>query len=298
MKRELNGLIVIDKPGGVTSRDAVNRLQSFFPRRTRIGHTGTLDPLATGALVVCLGSATRLAEYVQALDKVYHTRLVLGGRSDTDDADGTITPASGAVPIDDTEITSALAGFVGELEQVPPAYSAIKIEGRRAHTLARRGERVEIAPRKVNIHAIELLEYRWPELVLEIRCGKGTYIRSLARDLGEKLGCGAYVKQLRRTSVGPFTTEGSVSLDDSAAVAYQKILPLGAAVAHLPTFHADAAAIEALRHGQAVRGSGSAREVESRAGDLAIVDVSGALIGVGRLDEQGLIRPVKVFATN
>src|SRR5262245_19826772 len=189
MREAVDGLLVLDKPGGITSRDAVDRAQRWFPRRTRIGHTGTLDPLATGVLVLCLGVATRLTEYVQRMAKTYRSTFRLGARSDTDDADGTVTPFTEAPVPSDADVRACLAGFVGEIEQTPPPYSAAKVTGRRAYGLARRGEDVELAPRRVQIYGIDVLAYNYPLLELEVRCGKATYIRSLARDAGERLGC-------------------------------------------------------------------------------------------------------------
>jgi tRNA pseudouridine55 synthase len=292
MKRVVNGLIVIDKPTGITSRDTVNQASRWFPKRTRIGHTGTLDPLATGVLVVCLGSATRLAEYVQAMDKTYRAKFILGARSDTDDADGTINATPATTRIDEATIRTALAAFTGEIEQAPPAYSAVKIDGRRAHDLARRGETMTIAPRKVNVYSIEILGFAWPELVIEIRCGKGTYVRSLARDLGDNLGCGAYVKELRRTRVGPFTTAMGVVLDEAVAEVDRKVLPPLAAVSHLPLVSVDDAAVEKLCHGNPIEVPASI--VQPAGIEAAILNEGGTLIGVGCID-GGKLRPVKIL---
>jgi tRNA pseudouridine55 synthase len=247
-----DGLLVLDKPGGVTSRDAVDRAARWFPRRTRIGHTGTLDPLATGALVLCLGAATRLAEYVQAMRKTYRAGLRLGARSDTDDADGVVTPAAGATPPDAAAVAACVAGFVGEVAQTPPAYSAAKTAGRRAYDLARQGQSVELRPRVIQIYGIDIIEYAYPRLELEIHCGKGTYVRSLARDLGERLGCGALVQALRRTRVGPFTAEDSVTLEAGAEAARGRLLPVEAAVAELPRVTLSDEQARRLCQGQAV----------------------------------------------
>ncbi|HJZ54556.1 MAG TPA: tRNA pseudouridine(55) synthase TruB, partial [Gemmataceae bacterium] len=186
----MNGLLVIDKPGGMTSRDVVNRVQKWFPRKTKIGHTGTLDPLATGVLVVCVGAATRLADFVQGMGKTYASRFRLGTTSTTDDADGEVTANPAAVPPSCEQIDAAIPAFLGNIEQVPPAFSALKVAGERAHDLARQGKDVALAARTVRIGAIRVLGYEWPWLDVEIDCGKGTYIRSIARDLGTKLGCG------------------------------------------------------------------------------------------------------------
>jgi tRNA pseudouridine55 synthase len=229
-----NGLLVIDKPGGMTSRGAVNRVQGQLPRGTRIGHTGTLDPLATGVLVLCLGSATRLAEYVQDMPKTYRAGLLLGQRSDTEDADGTITPVEGVQPPAAATLGVALQAFVGEIDQVPPAYSAAKLGGRRAYDLARRGQTVTLEARSVRIYSIDLLNYDYPRFEIEVHCGKGTYIRSLARDLGERLGCGALIDSLRRTRVGPFKVEDAVGVNASTSVLRQQLRPIAEAVADLP----------------------------------------------------------------
>jgi tRNA pseudouridine55 synthase len=222
----MNGLLVIDKPGGMTSRDGVNQVQRWFPRRTKIGHAGTLDPLATGVLVLAVGSATKLVERIQQMGKVYRTRLRLGATSDTDDADGTITPVSAAIPPTIDQVRAALPAFVGRIEQVPPAYSAIKVGGARAYDLARGGKDVALAARPVDVYAISLLGYDWPYLDLEIECGKGTYVRSIGRDLGAKLGCGALVQTLRRTRVGPFTAEQGVGIDVLPEVGRGRLLPV------------------------------------------------------------------------
>lgn len=286
-----HGLLVLDKPGGLTSRDAVNRAQRWFPRGTKLGHTGTLDPLATGVLVLCVGAATRLAEYVQRMEKEYSAGIRLGARSDTDDADGTLTPAMVESPPDRAAVERALREFIGEIEQVPPAYSAAKVTGQRAYDLARRGEDVSLQARPVHIYAITVLAYEYPHLKLDVRCGKGTYIRSLARDLGERLGCGGYIETLRRTRVGPFTAEAAVSLDVVVAEARARLLPAAAAVAELPRLELSAEEIARLRQGQAVRlpPARAAPELE-----VAVFDTKGALLAVACV-EGAQVRPVKVL---
>jgi tRNA pseudouridine55 synthase len=245
-------LLVIDKPGGITSRAALDRAQRWFPRGTALGHTGTLDPLATGVLVLCVGRATRLAEYVQRMSKTYDAVFHLGATSDSDDADGTITPhAVSEVPSREA-VEEALRGFLGAIEQVPPAYSAAKVAGQRAYALARRGRAPELAPRRVQVHRIAVMDYPYPRLALRIDCGKGTYIRSLARDLGARLGCGAYVEWLRRTRVGPFAAAAAITPEASAEEALAHLLPLSAAVAELPSVTLADDDIVRLRHGRRV----------------------------------------------
>ena len=201
---DLAGLLVIDKPTGMTSRTAVDRASGWFPRKTRIGHTGTLDPLASGVLVLCIGLATRLTEYVQCMSKVYRAGVTFGASSNTDDAEGAVTPTPHVLVPARQDVERALASFVGAIQQVPPAYSAAMVSGRRAYDLARQGKEVSLTPRTVVVHAIDVLGYEYPHLEIEVRCGKGTYIRSLARDLGEELGCGGFIASLRRLAVGCF----------------------------------------------------------------------------------------------
>jgi tRNA pseudouridine55 synthase len=289
-----HGLLVLDKPAGMTSRAALDRAQRWFPRRTRIGHTGTLDPLATGVLVLCLGSATRLTEYVQDMAKTYRSDLLLGATSDTDDADGTITPRTGVTPPDRETVLAAVRDFVGEIEQVPPAYSAAKVSGRRAYDLARQGEDVTLAPRRVHVHGIDVLAYEYPHLAVEVRCGKGTYIRSLARDLGDRLGCGGLVRTLRRTRVGPFAADDAVTLEATAETARERLLPLSAAVAELPRLSLEASAANRLCHGQALP---LGRLPGAVAGErVAVFDDAGGLVGVALVDHrEGLLRPEKIL---
>lgn len=222
----MDGFLVIDKPGGMTSRDVVNVAQRWFPRKTKIGHTGTLDPLATGVLVLCVGAATKLADRVQAMGKTYRTRILFGFTSTTDDADGQLTPTAASDVPTEAAIRELLPQFVGEISQVPPAVSALKIAGQRAYDLVRRGTDVKLEARIVRVDAIRLLGYEWPHLDLEIDCGKGTYIRSIARDLGEKLGCGGLVQTLRRTRVGMFAVDDGIDVDVTPEMAISKLQPV------------------------------------------------------------------------
>ncbi len=285
-----HGLLVLDKPAGITSRDAVDRAQRWLPRGTRVGHTGTLDPLATGVLVLCLGAATRLAEFVQDMAKIYRAVVRLGGRSDTDDADGTITSIDVTSPPDRAAVEQALRGFIGDIEQVPPAYSASRVSGRRAYDLARHGREVDLAARPVHVYAIDVLAYEYPRLEIEVRCGRGTYIRSLARDLGQRLGCGGFIVALRRTRVGPFTVEDAVSLDADAAIALARVLPPSAAVSELPRVVLADRAVAKLRQGQTV----SALPMD--AAKVAVFDAHGALVAVAHVESaSGLLHADKVL---
>lgn len=281
----MNGLLVIDKPGGMTSRDAVNRVQRWFPRKTKIGHTGTLDPLATGVLVVCIGAATRLADYVQAMGKSYASRFRLGATSTSDDADGAVTETPNAPIPTREQIDAALPRFVGVIQQLPPSVSALKIDGRRAHDLARKGEEVVLAPRPVRIDAIRVLRYEWPYLDVEVDCGKGTYIRSIARDLGAALGCGGLVQALRRTRVGPFLAEQGVGVE--IAPANVTLLPMSHAVSGLAQVRLSADDVRRIRQGQRI-----AAQVPD--GEVALLDSREELVGIG-LIERGQVKPQLVF---
>jgi tRNA pseudouridine55 synthase len=294
MKDRVNGLLVLDKPGGMTSRAVVNRAQQWFARGTPIGHTGTLDPLATGVLILCLGSATRLSEYVQEMPKTYRSRLLLGARSDSDDVDGNVVPVAGAAAPDAATILREFQTFLGATAQVPPAYSAAKLTGRRAYDLARRGEEVVLQPRTVCIDAIDLLAYTFPHLDLEVRCGKGTYIRALARDLGERLGCGALVQTLRRTQIGPFSADAALPLHVNREQARAAVLPVEMAVAELPAVTLDTAALVRLRRGQEVPWKENAGIVDGK--PLAIFAETGELAAIARLNpSRGCLSPVKVL---
>lgn len=282
-----HGFLVFDKPGGLTSRDVVNRVQRLFPKRTKLGHAGTLDPLATGVLVLAVGQATRFIEYVQALGKVYETRIVLGARSTTDDADGEVTPTPMATPVAEEAMRAALPLFLGTIEQTPPAFSAAHVDGQRAYHLARRGAEVRLAPRPVTIEQIVVQHYTWPVLDLEIACGKGTYIRSIARDLGERLGVGGYVQTLRRTAIGSFTTATALTLAATRDEVHAQLLPITGALPHLPRLSFDAVQIAQVRFGQTV-------PVQHDDGLAFVVDGNEELIALGTIT-NGLFQPDKVL---
>lgn len=286
----LSGFLVIDKPFGMTSRDVVNRAIGWFPRGTRVGHTGTLDPLATGVLVLAVGNGTRFTEHVQQMEKVYRAGIRLGGRSTTDDAEGDITPGNVDTPPDLGTIERALQIFVGAIEQTPPAFSAAKITGRRAYDLARRGRTVELAPRTVQVYEIRLLGYTWPDLHVEVRCGKGTYIRSLARDLGDMLGCGGYIQSLRRTRVGPFDEAAALTLEDDPATARTALLDLAWSVGAMTRLNLGEVEAKRFRHGQRIP-----LVTMETLGVVAVFDHEGTFAGVGRVDAERILHPETVI---
>jgi tRNA pseudouridine55 synthase len=229
------GFLNLDKPSGMTSRDVVNRVQRMV-RGVKVGHAGTLDPLATGVLVVALGSATRLVEYVQRLPKTYVGTFLLGRASDTEDVEGTVVELDDPPRPARDRIDAALPAFVGTIQQTPPAFSALKVQGRRAYDLARRGEQVELQARPIEILRLTLVRYEYPELELEVCCGSGTYIRSLGRDVAQSLGTAAVMSALQRTAIGDFRLADAIGLDQvTAETVPGRLLSPRRALGQLPT---------------------------------------------------------------
>ena len=213
LKSAISGILVVDKPSGMTSHDVVAVIRRGTGFR-RIGHTGTLDPRASGVLVVLIGPAVRLSEYLVCDKKGYEAIIHFGSVSDTYDGDGKVVQTGCDIPQDEEVIMDAMAEFTGDIVQIPPAYSAIKINGKKAYDMARRGETVNLQGRNVTVHSFDFIEYNPPELTADIICSSGTYIRSIAHDLGQKLGCGAYLAGLKRTMSGKFSLRDAVPLSD------------------------------------------------------------------------------------
>jgi tRNA pseudouridine55 synthase len=250
------GLLNLNKPSGMTSRDAVDCVQRVAGR-IKAGHAGTLDPLASGVLVVCVGAATRLIEYVQRMAKHYAATFLLGRQSPTEDIEGGVSELENPPVPTLSQITAAAATLTGPIRQRPPAFSAIKVAGRRAYELARRGKPVELEPRTVMVHRLEVESYNYPELKLRVECGSGTYVRSLGRDLAESLGTAAVMSELVRTAVGSFRLAEAI---DPLALSRENwtecLLPPLQAVEMLPRITLDAAEVDQVRSGQAIERSG------------------------------------------
>ncbi len=251
----MDGILNFNKPTGWSSHRVVSCVRKWT-RQRRVGHAGTLDPLASGVLLICLGQATRVAEYLMASDKVYLARLCLGVTTDTYDATGQVT-GTGEVRVDEATLRAALERFVGLIEQVPPMYSALKHGGRPLYQLARRGVQVERAARRVHIYSIVLTRLEGPELTIQVHCSSGTYIRSLAHDIGQVLGCGAHLVALVRQASGSFRLEQAITPDQfEAAVSeghwHELVYPLDAALQSLPAVTLDAETAQRVRYGQAV----------------------------------------------
>lgn len=284
------GFYNVNKPRGPTSHDIVAGIRRMLPRRTKVGHAGTLDPFAGGVLVIGVGPATRLTTYVQASPKRYRAGLVLGEVSDSHDPEGVITPVEGAKPVSAGVVDRAVRAMVGEIRQVPPSHSAVHVDGRRAYEFARSGRAVKLEARPVTIHAMDVVRYDWPALTLDIRCSSGTYIRSIARDLGDALGVGAYCKALVRTAVGEFTLEDAINLPDLDAEG--SLLPPRVAVGHLPEISVDDQQRDRVVHGLAVTSADTA----SLSGDVVLVSPSGDLLALADA-RAGKLHPRRVFVS-
>ncbi len=288
---EVNGWLALDKPVGLTSTQAVSRLKRLFNAK-KAGHAGTLDPLASGVLPVAFGEATKTVPFVQDGEKAYRFVVQWGVETDTDDAEGKAVETSAARPAPEA-IAGLLPCFTGEILQRPPAFSAIKIDGERAYDLARDGEKVDIAPRPVTIHALRLVDAEPDRAVLEAECGKGTYVRAIARDLGRALGCFGHVAALRRTRVGPFFEADSTPLAELLEAperAHEALLSVEAGLAELPCILLDRAGAARLRRGQSV----ILRGRDAPLGGAAYAVCSGVVIASGVV-EAGEFQPSRVF---
>jgi tRNA pseudouridine55 synthase len=297
-KRDVHGWVVLDKAVGMSSTHAVSVVKRLFQAK-RAGHAGTLDPLASGLLPIALGEATKTVPFVMEGRKVYRFAVRWGEERDTDDAEGRVTETSAERPTAEA-IGALLPRFTGQITQVPPRFSAVKIAGERAYDLARDGEVVEIAPRTVEIHRLELIEMPDPDHAMLIaECGKGTYVRALARDLGRTLKCLGHVAALRRTAVGPFGEDVALSLDalqrmrsdQGAVVERAALLPVEAGVAALPALRVSSGDAGRLARGQAVLLRG--RDAPVMEGWVS-VSSHGALIALAEV-EKGELRPRRIF---
>ncbi|HJP88831.1 MAG TPA: tRNA pseudouridine(55) synthase TruB [Candidatus Limnocylindrales bacterium] len=300
----MHGVLVVAKPAGPTSHDVVALVRRLASTR-RIGHGGTLDPFASGVLPLFLGGATRLVEYHLADDKAYRATVCLGASSSTDDLDGELTPLGGAIP-DRTVFEAGLKTFMGRQEQRPPDYSAVQVAGRRAYAMARAGEAVELPSRTVAIKGLDVLEWdasdaERPIAIVDVRCSAGTYIRALARDLGERLGCGAYLGGLVRTASGPFTLDGALTLDAIREAAASGGPDGIRALLLPPDTGLDALAAVTLSDRE-IADAGQGRYVRPAAGmgaatddaPLRLVDAAGTIVGIGRRDGNR-IAPTKIL---
>ncbi|MFH1354204.1 MAG: tRNA pseudouridine(55) synthase TruB [bacterium] len=302
----MNGVLIIDKPADITSHDVVEQVRRVTGIK-KIGHGGTLDPFATGVLLILVGSTTRLMEYINMMSKTYAAEITLGATSDTDDITGEILKSktrAGKTP----EARAALVSFLGRQQQTPPSYSAIKVKGQKAYQAARKGTPLKLKPRVVNIYNIQLIDYQYPVLSLTVTCSSGTYIRALARDIGEKLKTGAYLSKLCRTSIElsltkpnknmkqKFTLENAVKLDQlTASNLTSHLLPPSTLVAHLPLIILSQSNVAQLRNGQKIEW-GSTNLTWSPEQPIALFTKDNQLIGIGHFDPATrLLSPKKIL---
>lgn len=296
----LSGILNVDKPPQMTSHDVVDAVRRMVGQR-KVGHAGTLDPMATGVLLVCLGQATRVAEYLMAGRKIYRATIVLGKTTDTYDAEGEIVSIDGRTDFSREEIETTLADFVGRSEQVPPMYSALKRDGQAMYKLARQGRTVELDPRPIEIDKLSLLDWTSPHVTVEVTCSPGTYVRSLAYDLGRRLGSGAYLASLVRLSSGRFTLEDSATLErlEEAfrhGVEHDYLIPLDEALLDWPAMVVGVDDARRVVQGQAIHGDpclagGDGNEF------CRVYALEGDFLAIVRYHPQtGLWRPRKVFA--
>ncbi|MBN1204966.1 MAG: tRNA pseudouridine(55) synthase TruB [Myxococcaceae bacterium] len=289
----MDGVLVIDKPSGPTSFDVVRQVRSLLKVK-KAGHTGTLDPMATGVLPICLGEATKVAGFITEGDKAYEATVRLGVETDTQDAQGKVLAEAPVPPLTAALLETALTPFRGTFEQVPPMYSAVKVDGKRLYELARAGEEVERAARQVTVHELTLRDFSSNELRLSVRCSKGFFVRTLADELGRALGCGAHLAALRRTMSGPFTLAQALPLAELSALAQdpgavaRRLLPISEALAQLPALRVGAADATRVSHGVPL-------EAPPMPGRIRVLGPEGALLAVAEV-VKGRLRYLRVLA--
>lgn len=298
--RNITGILLLDKPVGITSNDALQQVKHFY-RAAKAGHTGSLDPLATGLLPICLGGATKFSGFLLDADKRYQVRVRLGVTTATADVEGEVLETAPTDGISESDLRTAVQDFVGPIEQLPPMYSAVKHKGERLYKLARQGIEVERTPRTVRIHSLDLLDVAIPDFDMDVHCSKGTYVRTLAEDIGKVLGCGGHVIALRRTGVGPYHDSDTrfVTLDDVERLGSEMdgfvgldalLLPLDTALGHWPAVRLSEDAAFYLRQGQAVLVPRSPTE-----GLVRLYDPSERFIGVGEILDDGKVQPKRLL---
>lgn len=298
--RNIHGIVVLDKPLGGSSNHALQTVKRLFDAN-KAGHTGSLDPLATGVLPLCLGEATKVSQFLLDSDKAYRARIKLGERTDTADSEGEVIAKVENFKLDEAAVRTALRGFEGEIEQVPPMYSALKQDGQPLYKLARQGKTVERKARAITVYAIELTDFDADanEIEIEVECSKGTYIRTIADDLGQILGCGGHIIALRRLRAGAFSIEESVTLEALAAAKEAggfdaidaHLMPMDKAVDVLPAVQLPSFTAKFLKNGQPVQVRHAPAE------GLVRLYEEGEFIGIGSIDDDSNVAPKRLVVT-
>lgn len=294
--RDIDGIFLLDKPQGVSSNDIMQKVKRLF-NANKAGHTGALDPLATGMLPICLGEATKFSQFLLDADKRYLVTAKLGERTDTSDADGQVVQTR-EVNVETPEILSALDSFRGEIMQIPTMFSALKHNGKPLYEYARQGISVDREARPITIFELKFIDYQAPFLTLEVHCSKGTYIRTLVDDLGEKLGCGAHVTMLRRLAVAQYPIEKMLPFEDLQNFSLNRplveldtlLLPMDTAVAALPVLQLDEQQTKAVGFGQRVRFDNP----QQLFGEVRLYGASARFLGVANVDQHNIIRPMRM----
>ena len=294
--RKVNGILLLDKPAGLTSNAALQAVKQLY-RARKAGHTGSLDPLATGLLPICFGEATKISGFLLDADKDYQVTCKLGERTSTGDAEGELLEQRPVEGVTEKKVRKAMEGFIGDIEQIPPMYSALKHKGERLYKLARQGIEVEREARPVTIFEMELLDFSLPEVSFRVHCSKGTYVRTLIEDMGELLGCGAHVVGLRRQGVGPFDSSGMIDLPSLEALAGpalgeldKLLLPLESGLAHWPGVRLSGDAAFYLRQGQPVLVPNA-----PTTGWVRIYEGETQFLGMGEILDDGRVAPRRLM---
>lgn len=296
--RNVNGVLLLDKPLGISSNEALQQVKRLFNAQ-KAGHTGSLDPLANGLLPLCFGAATKISGFLLEADKRYWVRVKLGVTTTTADAEGEVLDTRSAEHVGEQDILQLLPEFTGVIQQLPPMYSALKHKGQRLYKLAREGIEVEREPREITIHSLELVKSDLPEFELMVHCSKGTYVRTLAEDIGNRLGCGAHVVGLRRTKVGPYTDEHLVTMEQLQQLAGdgdfngldQLLLPMDTGLGNWPAVQLTANTSFYIKQGQPVQVPKAPLD-----GWVRIYGVNDEFIGVGEIDDDGRVAPRRLLA--
>ncbi len=289
--RDVHGILLLDKSLGVSSNRALQEVKRLY-NANKAGHTGSLDPLATGLLPVCFGEATKVSAYLLDQDKRYHVVVQLGIVTDTGDAEGVVIQSSPVAPFTKSELENCLKAFVGPIDQVPPMYSALKHQGRKLYEYARDGLTIERKPRRITIYQLELIEYNQDQLMLDVHCSKGTYIRTLAEDIGQALGCGGSVNKLRRLTVGSFsinqahTIEQLLEMDDEQLL--QSMIAVDNPLSGMPAVNVTAEQAKAIKHGQAL-------QIDNSVQGMVRIYSQESFLGLGEMFLDGKLAPKKLF---
>jgi tRNA pseudouridine55 synthase len=295
--RNISGVLLLDKPIGITSNKALQEVK-FLYKAAKAGHTGSLDPLATGLLPICFGEATKLSAFLLDADKHYRVKVKLGETTTTADAEGEVVERVDPGGVSDEDLRTVLGEFLGEQDQLPPMYSAIKHQGERLYKLARQGVEVEREPRTIHIHTLDLVSFELPEFEIDVHCSKGTYVRTLAEDIGKKLGCGAHVIGLRRTGVGPYDDQSMVTLERVQSAFGDKrfqemddwLLPLESALADWPEVKLSPDAAFYMKQGQPIL-----VPYAPTSGWVRLYANQSDFLGVGQILEDGRVAPKRLM---